>query len=143
MSCVSSTDNPEAGSSNSSNFGSDAKHDQVPRPFARHMADPDPLVTVVLEVEKVDHLFHSLAVAQFLAVGFGREQDVRQQAGLPMPVPPDQQVLQNSGLLKQLNILKSARNTKAGNLICVDVQQFVSVQSECCPPLDDKSVRSG
>ena len=77
----------------------------------------DHRVAVVLQVQKVDDLFHFLTRFDLGRTGFGREKHLAPQPRLAVRVAADQQVLQHGGVLEQLDVLKGAGNAQPRDLV--------------------------
>ena len=72
-------------------------------------------ITVVLQVEQVDHALSLLAGLQLGAPRCRREEQVVPEAARLVHVVADQQVLQHRGILEQLDVLEGARNAEPGD----------------------------
>ena len=70
-----------------------------------------------MQTEEGDHVFRPFPVLDFGAAGGWQKRKLGEQAYAGMAVPPDQQVLQQRRVGKQLDILEGAGNAKPGDHI--------------------------
>ena len=72
----------------------------------------DPLLAVVGELQEVDDVFHAAPVLELLPPHRGKEQEMGQRRRAPVDMTADQEVLQNGGVLEELDVLEGAREAE-------------------------------
>ncbi len=92
---------------------------------ARHLDDlpdavreiDDEAVAVRLEVEEVDHLLGRFAVRELERAHARQEHELLDEARFPVGVAAEQEVLQDRGVLEELDVLEGARDAAPGDLV--------------------------
>src|SRR5215471_14070009 len=77
----------------------------------------DALLAVVGKIEKVDDLFHRLAMAQLLAAHTAGEQHLVEDIWPSAAVAADQQVLQHGSVLEEFDVLEGAGDAAPGDRV--------------------------
>ena len=72
---------------------------------------------MVLQVKKINDFLDLFTRFNLTRAGFAGEEHFAPQPRLAVGVAADQKVLQNSGVLKEFDVLKGAGNTQPGNLV--------------------------
>ena len=72
----------------------------------------DPLLPVVGELQEVDDVFHAAPVLELLSPHRGEEQEMGQRRRAPVDMTADEEVLQDGGVLEELDVLEGARQAE-------------------------------
>ena len=77
----------------------------------------DQLVAMSLQIEEFYHLFHPPAVGFFVAPDVREEKQLLPELGGAVPVPADQKVVEDGGILEQFDVLEGARDPAPGDVV--------------------------